>query len=111
MAASSGGRLWRRLWRRPPAVVGAVVVLFFITLAVGAPWIAPSDPQRSDYGKIRKAPSAAHPPRVPPAPPLKADRPPCPRCQNWMVSREYTDASRATDAMGGAWSRADGLTD
>ena len=61
MAASSGGRLWRRLWRRPPAVVGAVVVLFFIVLAVGAPWIATSDPQRSDYGKIRKAPTAAHP--------------------------------------------------
>ena len=61
MAASSGGRLWRRLWRRPPAVAGAVVVLFFIVLAVGAPWIATSDPQRSDYGKIRKAPTAANP--------------------------------------------------
>jgi peptide/nickel transport system permease protein len=42
-------------------VVGAVVVLFFLGLAVGAPWIATSDPQRSDYGKIRKAPTAANP--------------------------------------------------
>ena len=61
MAADRAGRLWRRLWRRPPAVVGAVVVLFFLGLAVGAPWIATSDPQRSDYGKIRKAPTAANP--------------------------------------------------
>ena len=61
MAADRGGRLWRRLWRRPPAVVGALVVLFFVVLAVGAPWIATSDPQRSDYGKIRKAPTAANP--------------------------------------------------
>ena len=61
MAASPGGRLWRRLWRRPPAGVGTAVVLFFVVLAVGAPWIATSDPQRSDYGKIRKAPTAANP--------------------------------------------------
>ena len=61
MAADRGGRLWRRLWRRPPAVVGALVVLFFVALAVGAPWIATSDPQRSDYGKIRKPPTAANP--------------------------------------------------
>ena len=61
MAGDRGGRLWRRLWRRPPAVVGAAVVLFFVALAVGAPWIAPADPQRSDYGKIRKPPTATNP--------------------------------------------------
>jgi peptide/nickel transport system permease protein len=42
-------------------VVGAVVVLFFVALALGAPWIAPADPQRSDYGKIRKPPTVANP--------------------------------------------------
>jgi peptide/nickel transport system permease protein len=41
-------------------VVGAAVVLFFVALAVGAPWIAPADPQRSDYGKIRKPPTATN---------------------------------------------------
>ena len=60
MAADRSGRLRRRLWRRPPAVVGAAVVLFFVALAVGAPWIAPADPQRSDYGKIRKPPTATN---------------------------------------------------
>jgi ABC-type dipeptide/oligopeptide/nickel transport system permease subunit len=48
------------MWRRPPAVVGAAVVLLFVGLALGAPWIARSDPQRSDYSRIRKPPSAAN---------------------------------------------------
>ena len=58
--ADSSGRLWRRMWRRPPAVVGAAVVLLFVGLALGAPWIARSDPQRSDYSRIRKPPSSAN---------------------------------------------------
>ena len=61
MAAETAARLRKRLWRRPPAVIGAVVVLLFVVLALAAPWIATSDPQRSDYGKIRKAPTAANP--------------------------------------------------
>jgi peptide/nickel transport system permease protein len=61
VAAETAARLRKRLWRRPPAVIGAVVVLLFVVLALAAPWIATSDPQRSDYGKIRKAPTAANP--------------------------------------------------
>jgi peptide/nickel transport system permease protein len=41
--------------------VGALVVLLFVVMAVGAPWLAPSDPVRTDWSKIRKAPSWAHP--------------------------------------------------
>ena len=52
---------WRRAARRPPALVGAVVVLLYLLLALGAPWIAPDDPLRTDWGQIRKAASAAHP--------------------------------------------------
>lgn len=52
---------WRRAARRPPALVGAVVVLLYVLLALGAPWIAPVDPLRTDWGQIRKASSAAHP--------------------------------------------------
>jgi peptide/nickel transport system permease protein len=58
------GRLargWRRLARRPPAVAGAAVVLGFVVLAVGAPWIAPADPTQTQWSQIRKAPSWAHP--------------------------------------------------
>ena len=64
MDADLGGRLrrgWRRALRRPPAVAGAAVVLLFAATAVGAPWIAPSDPVRTNWSQIRKAPSWAHP--------------------------------------------------
>ena len=54
-------RTWRVGRRRPAALVGALVVLLFVVMAVGAPWLAPSDPVRTDWSKIRKAPSWAHP--------------------------------------------------
>jgi len=54
-------RTWRRVARRPPAVAGALVVLLFLGLAIGAPWIATSDPVRTNWSQIRKAPSWAHP--------------------------------------------------
>ena len=61
-AAPSRGRVsWRRLARRPPALVGVLVVLVFVVLALGAPWIAPSDPIQTSWSQIRKAPSWAHP--------------------------------------------------
>jgi peptide/nickel transport system permease protein len=50
----------RRLGRRPPAVVGGIIVLAFVIIALGAPWIAPADPAQTDWGAIRKAPSARH---------------------------------------------------
>jgi peptide/nickel transport system permease protein len=62
--AEAPGRVriaWRRLARRPPALVGVLVVLVFVALAMGAPWIAPSDPVQTSWSQIRKAPSWAHP--------------------------------------------------
>jgi peptide/nickel transport system permease protein len=50
----------RRLWRRPAAVIAFVVVLGFIVVALAAPLIAPYAPNATDFGAIRKAPSAAH---------------------------------------------------
>ena len=38
-----------------------LTVLLFAVLAVGAPWIVRADPTRTDWSKIRKAPSWAHP--------------------------------------------------
>jgi peptide/nickel transport system permease protein len=52
---------WRRLVRRPPALAGTLVVLAFVALAVGAPWLAPADPTQTQWSQIRKAPSLAHP--------------------------------------------------
>jgi peptide/nickel transport system permease protein len=57
--------VWRRLWRvarhRPAAVAGAVIVALFVVMAVGAPWIATSDPTLTNWSQIRKPPSLAHP--------------------------------------------------
>jgi peptide/nickel transport system permease protein len=52
---------WHVGRRRPAAVAGAAVVVFFVAMALGAPWIAPVDPVRTDWAKIRKAPSWSHP--------------------------------------------------
>ena len=54
-------RAWRVGRRRPAALVGAVVVALFVVIAVGASWIATTDPVRTDWSQIRKAPSWAHP--------------------------------------------------
>ena len=49
-----------RLLREPAAVIGAGIVLFFVALALFAPWIAPYDPNAPDWMAIRQAPDAAH---------------------------------------------------
>ena len=53
-------RAWRRATRRPPAFVGAAVVFLFVVMAFGAPWIATTDPLRTNWGQIRKPPTTAH---------------------------------------------------
>jgi peptide/nickel transport system permease protein len=58
--ASPGRRALKRLSRRGSAVFGLVVVSGFVLVALAAPWIAPYDPIATNWGEIRKAPSAAH---------------------------------------------------
>jgi peptide/nickel transport system permease protein len=41
-------------------MVGLAFVIFFVLLALFAPWIAPYDPLATSWGAIRKAPSAAY---------------------------------------------------
>lgn len=56
-----GWRSGRRLARRPASVAGLVVVLLFAAVAVAAPWLAPHDPLQTDWTKIRKPATWAHP--------------------------------------------------
>jgi len=42
-------------------VAGALVVLGFAVLAIGAPWIVTTDPLKTDWSQIRKAPTWTHP--------------------------------------------------
>jgi peptide/nickel transport system permease protein len=53
-------RAFRKLRRRPPALAGLAVVVFFILLALLAPWLSPYDPIATSWGAIRKPPSAEH---------------------------------------------------
>ena len=58
--AAPGRRAVRRLARRAGAVFGFAVVLFFILIALLAPWLAPYDPVATSWSAVRAAPSAAH---------------------------------------------------
>jgi peptide/nickel transport system permease protein len=58
--AAPGRKALRRLARRGGAMLGFAVVVFFVLLALLAPWIAPYDPVATNWSAIRAAPSAAH---------------------------------------------------
>ena len=55
-----GRRALRRLARRAAAMFGLGVVLFFVVIAVFAPWIAPYDPLATSWSAVRAAPSGAN---------------------------------------------------
>ncbi len=72
-AAGPGGRrtlrapAWKRRrrpllpqqWRRPMAIVGIVVIVFWLVIAVLAPLVAPYDPLAQEFARLAP-PSAAH---------------------------------------------------
>lgn len=51
-------RALQRLLRRRGAVLGLAVIVFFVIMAIAAPLIAPYDPVLTNWGTIRKPPSA-----------------------------------------------------
>jgi peptide/nickel transport system permease protein len=53
-------RAVKRLVRRRGAMVGLALVVFFVAIALLAPWISPYDPLATSWSAVRKAPSAAH---------------------------------------------------
>ncbi len=54
-----GEPLWRRFVRNRLAVVGLVILLLMVLGAVGAPWIAPFEPDKISYDFLEE-PSDAH---------------------------------------------------
>jgi peptide/nickel transport system permease protein len=67
VAAPLAGRGWMgrktvagRLVREPAAIVGGFIIVAFALAALLAPFVAPYDPNASDWMAIRQAPSAAH---------------------------------------------------
>ena len=50
-------RVAKRLLRRPAAMLAMVLVAGFIPVALAAPYVAPYDPNATNFGAIRKAPS------------------------------------------------------
>ena len=58
---SPGRPALRRLFRRKGAIFGLVVIVFFVALAVLAPWVSPYDPMQTSWSLVRKPPSWAHP--------------------------------------------------
>ncbi len=52
--------LRKRFLRRPMAVAGLVVVVFFVVLAAFAPWIAPDGYGATDFNALLSQPSAKH---------------------------------------------------
>jgi peptide/nickel transport system permease protein len=51
-------RALKRLVRRRGAMVGLALVVFFVAIALLAPWISPHDPLAASWSAVRKAPSA-----------------------------------------------------
>lgn len=49
-----------RLLRHGSGTVGLAICLFFVILAVAAPWIAPFDPTAPDWSAFRQPPSMQH---------------------------------------------------
>ena len=53
-------RALRRLVRRRGAMVGLAFIVFFVLLALFAPWVAPHDPLATSWSAVRQAPSAQY---------------------------------------------------
>lgn len=58
--AQRRNRALAKFMANPSALFGATLVLIFVVLAVFAHWIAPHDPNKTNFLMLRKAPSAMH---------------------------------------------------
>ena len=53
-------RAWKKLKGSRSALVGLIIVGFFVLIALAAPILPMPEPVATDWGAVRKAPSAAH---------------------------------------------------
>ncbi|MBO9186887.1 ABC transporter permease [Rhizobium sp. L80/93] len=53
-------RTWRKLKANKGALIGLVIILFFVVMAIAAPLLPIPNPIATSWSSIRKAPSAAH---------------------------------------------------
>lgn len=53
-------RAWKKLKGSRSALVGLIIVSFFVLIALAAPLLPMPEPLATDWGAVRKAPSAAH---------------------------------------------------
>jgi peptide/nickel transport system permease protein len=53
-------RAWKKLRGSRSALVGLIIVSFFVLIALAAPLLPMPEPLATDWGAVRKAPSAAH---------------------------------------------------
>ncbi|WP_195821367.1 ABC transporter permease [Roseobacter sp. MH60115] len=60
LQARPENRVWKKFRSHKSAVVGGVLVVFFILMALAAPLLPIPDPAATDWGAVRKAPSWAH---------------------------------------------------
>jgi peptide/nickel transport system permease protein len=58
--ASPARRALRRLVRRRGAMVGLGLVVFFVLMAILAPWVAPHDPLATSWSMVRKPPGEGY---------------------------------------------------
>ena len=54
-------RAWEKFRRSPSALLGGVIVIFFLLVAISAPLLPVPGPTETDWGAVRKAPTWAHP--------------------------------------------------
>jgi peptide/nickel transport system permease protein len=52
--------VWSFIKSQPLGFIGLLIILLYLVLAIGAPWIAPFDPEEVDFAAMLSKPSAAH---------------------------------------------------
>ena len=60
LGGASENRVWKKFRAHRSALLGGILVVFFILIAILAPILPIPDPAATDWGAVRKAPSAAH---------------------------------------------------